>query len=211
MYRTRPPVSFASEARAIAAPSPAAADAVTLVEGLDKRSKEIDAIAITINEIAEQTNLLALNAAIEAARAGEQGRGFAVVADEVRKLAERTSQATRDIFGVTKAVQDDIHTASGRMSSVRGLVTAGVDQTERAAASLGAIVASTDATLLQISDVTTAMAEQRLASENIANNVETIAMMSNESQAALGEISSAFQQLDTLARDLQAVASRFRG
>ncbi len=184
--------------------------AVELVRGLDSRSKEIDRIAVVIKEIAEQTNLLALNAAIEAARAGEQGRGFAVVADEVRKLAERTGVATQNIFEVTGAVQNDTQSIAGRMGEVTGLVNGGVEQTERAAEYLQRISGSAEATLGQTRDVNLALSEQSQASESIARNVEHIAEMTAESDLSLREISQAFAELDVLAQELKHTASGFR-
>ncbi|GLR11622.1 methyl-accepting chemotaxis protein [Chitinimonas prasina] len=184
--------------------------AVELVQGLDSRSKEIDRIAVVIKEIAEQTNLLALNAAIEAARAGEQGRGFAVVADEVRKLAERTGVATQNIFEVTGAVQNDTQSIAGRMGEVTGLVNGGVEQTERAAEYLQRISGSAEATLGQTRDVNLALSEQSQASESIARNVEHIAEMTAESDLSLREISKAFAELDVLAQELKHTASGFR-
>jgi methyl-accepting chemotaxis protein len=197
-------------AEAITAVSTAVQGAVRLVEGLDHHSKQIDTIAIVISDIAEQTNLLALNAAIEAARAGEQGRGFAVVADEVRKLAERTSEATRNIFNVTKTVQEDVTAAANEMREVEKRVVDGVDRTGQAGDALRRIHASTEQASQRVGEVTVAMQEQRMASENIAINVETIAHAIKESDLALQEISGAFSELDALAKELNEAAAAFR-
>jgi methyl-accepting chemotaxis protein len=115
----------ASDVQAIAA---SIRDSSTVVQRLGERSQQIDGIARTIHDIAGQTNLLALNAAIEAARAGEQGRGFAVVADEVRKLAERTSRSTQEIAGVIASIIDDTTSAVDTMSGCTDKAGAGVAQ-----------------------------------------------------------------------------------
>ena len=180
------------------------------VSGLVKRSEEVGGIAGVIREIADQTNLLALNAAIEAARAGEQGRGFAVVADEVRKLAERTSGATQDITRTIRAVQSDTDVAAARMEGVRGQVQLGVDLAEKAAQSLREINDGARATLEKTREVANAAQEQSQVSNSIASNVERIAQMVEESDAAVQAAHGQVRQLDELANELNQAAAKFK-
>ncbi len=197
----------ADEIRRIAADIGAAAE---LIRGLVERSREIDTMSSVIKEIAEQTNLLALNAAIEAARAGEQGRGFAVVADEVRKLAERTARATEDITRTIRAVQGDTDTAAARMDGVSGQVSVGVDRAEKAAQALRDINEGARATLAKTREVADAAREQSEASNNIAGNVERIAQMVERSDASVQQAHAQVRELDILARDLQEAAAKFK-
>lgn len=181
-----------------------------LIRGLVERSREIDSMSAVIKEIADQTNLLALNAAIEAARAGEQGRGFAVVADEVRKLAERTGGATQDITRTIHAVQNDTDTAASRMEAVRQQVVLGVELAEKAAQALREINEGARATLEKTREVTNAAQEQSQVSNSIAGNVERIAQMVEESDAAVQSAHEQVRQLDELARELNHAAAKFK-
>jgi methyl-accepting chemotaxis protein/hemerythrin len=144
------------------------------VEGLGQRSDKIGAIVNTIQDIADQTNLLALNAAIEAARAGEQGRGFAVVADEVRALAERTTKATKEISAMIKSIQDETLTAVNSMSEGVGEVKRGTAETNRSGEALEDILNKISDLNMQVSQIATAAEEQTATTHEITNNIQMI-------------------------------------
>jgi methyl-accepting chemotaxis protein len=176
---------------------------------LGKSSKQIGEIIGVIDDIADQTNLLALNAAIEAARAGEQGRGFAVVADEVRKLAERTSKATKEITGMIRAIQDETANAVEAMESGTRQVQAGVETTTQAGASLGEIIQSAEKVGEMVTHIATAATQQSSATEEVNANVDQISRITQESAAGAQQSARACQDLSNLALDLQNLVSRF--
>jgi len=184
--------------------------ATTQIEGLAERTKQIGGVANVIKDIADQTNLLALNAAIEAARAGEQGRGFAVVADEVRKLAERTSLATKEIAQTIQAVQSDTQMVVVSMQAVVPQVTRGTNMAEEAAHSLRNINNGTEATLEKIRDIVHATAEQTSASNSIASNVEQIATMLEEADKAVQGAHFSVNTLSSMAKEIHEAVARFK-
>ena len=180
------------------------------VEGLGKSSDQIGRIIGVINDIADQTNLLALNAAIEAARAGEQGRGFAVVADEVRKLAERTTTATKEIAEMIRTVQEETKIAVAAMEEGNKQVEEGVSTIARAGDSLKEIIHMSEEVGEMVTHIATAATDQSSATEEINNNMEQIAKLVKESADGAQQSAQACQDLSGLALDLQKLVSKFR-
>jgi len=176
---------------------------------LGKSSDQIGRIIGVIDDIADQTNLLALNAAIEAARAGEQGRGFAVVADEVRKLAERTTSATKEIAQMIRTVQEETKTAVAAMEAGTKQVEEGVQTTAEAGDSLKEIIHTSEHVGEMITHIATAAAEQSSATEEINQNMEQIAKLVKESADGAQQSAKACQDLSGLALDLQKMVSHF--
>ena len=174
------------------------------------QSNKISMIVQVIKDVADQTNLLALNAAIEAARAGEQGRGFAVVADEVRKLAERTASSTTDISKVVNAMQSTTQTAVAGMESVVQRVDVGNTLSDQAATRVGEIQGSAQHVAEAINDISVALNEQSSVAQDIARRVETVARMSEENSFAAKNTAQVAEELDQLADALRQTAGRFR-
>lgn len=184
--------------------------AAAKIQQLVSRADEIGSIANVIKEIAAQTNLLALNAAIEAARAGEQGRGFAVVADEVRGLAERTAAATVQIEQMIQGIQGDTSGAVQVMSTVASQVKGGVALVESASASLREIRGGTEVALQRIREVADATKEQSAASTAIAQQVEQIAQRVDGTSVSMRSAVAAVDALERLAAGLRDAIARFR-
>jgi methyl-accepting chemotaxis protein len=187
------------------------AQSVKTIEKLGASSAEIGEITLVINEIADQTNLLALNAAIEAARAGEQGRGFAVVADEVRKLAERTTQATKQITTMINAIQRETSDAVKVMNEGNDQVKQGITLADNAGTALHGVVKSSEAMVELIQNIAAASEEQSAAGENVSASVNRITTISERSADDVGIIAEAAENLAALTSALQEALGRFQG
>jgi len=185
-------------------------DSSSVIEELGRKSAEIRNIVKVIDELADQTNLLALNAAIEAARAGEQGRGFAVVADEVRKLAERTASATREIGDMIAAVDDGSEKAVKSMQGGVDKVENGVTLARAAGETIGEIDDQTRKVISAVGDISTAMDEQRCATDQIARHIEEIARMAESNSEGTDRTRETAQTLAGLSGELKQSASRFK-
>lgn len=183
--------------------------ASSAVTTLGQESKAISAIVSVIREIAEQTNLLALNAAIEAARAGEQGRGFAVVADEVRKLAERTSASTQEIGTLISGIQAGTEGAVTSMNSGVHQVEEGMVFAENAGTSIANIRDSADQVNAAVMSISYALNEQKIAIAEIAKNVEKIASMADDSNEMAKKSAEYAAELEKLAESLRARVAGF--
>nr|WP_280102111.1 methyl-accepting chemotaxis protein [Vibrio nigripulchritudo] len=180
------------------------------VAELGKRGAEIGDIINVINDIAEQTNLLALNAAIEAARAGEAGRGFAVVADEVRTLADRTTTATEEIAQSIEAIQNETKLAVNRMDAGTTHVEEGVELAGRAGTSLEHIVAGAEAVASMIDSIAAASEEQANASAAVRESVVTVSEVSKNANSQASDAASSARELSSQTEKLKSLVSQFK-
>jgi hemerythrin len=180
------------------------------VEALGQRSDQIGAIVNTIQDIADQTNLLALNAAIEAARAGEQGRGFAVVADEVRALAERTTKATKEISSMIRSIQNETQTAVNSMSEGVQQVKQGTAETSRSGEALEDILNKINELTMQVSQIATAAEEQTATTSEITQNIQMITDVVNRNVESSRNTTVATSKLSEQVEQLHALVGHFR-
>jgi len=181
-----------------------------LIISLGERSKQIGEIIDVIKDIADQTNLLALNAAIEAARAGEQGRGFAVVADEVRKLAERTSKATTEISGMIQGIQGETAKAVSAMGNSLKRVELGARLSSQAGDALQGIVESVNGLQAMVQQIASATDEMSTVSENISSDIEVIASVSQETSTSATQIQQASLALSKVSMELKTEVDKFK-
>ncbi|MFZ6034050.1 MAG: methyl-accepting chemotaxis protein [Melioribacter sp.] len=184
--------------------------AAQIIKELGNSSNEIGNIIMVIEEIADQTNLLALNAAIEAARAGEQGRGFAVVADEVRKLAERTTKATKEIAAMIKNIQKDTDNAISSINHGTKEVESGKEKAGKAIVALEEIINSTNQTVDIVNQVAAASEEQSATSEEISRSIENISNVTRESAMGVQKIAHSAEELNSMAYRLKDIISHFK-
>jgi methyl-accepting chemotaxis protein len=181
-----------------------------VVKALGEQSRQIATIVNVIKDIADQTNLLALNAAIEAARAGEQGRGFAVVADEVRKLSEKTAGSTQEIASMIDAILRGTQDAVRSMEEGVTRVQTGVDLAKQAGSSMSDLQHNSMRMLQAVHDMSSSLKEQSVAADEIARQVERIAHMSEQNGVAIKQTARASRDLETLSGHLRHAVGGFK-
>jgi methyl-accepting chemotaxis protein len=180
------------------------------VAALGQSSLEITKITRVIDQLADQTNLLALNAAIEAARAGKHGRTFAIVAEEIRDLADRTSTSTKAIAEVIRENEQAVREAVERMGQVSGHLASGRQLVDRAGVALDSIIENSGKVLDSVKQVTQSSEEQAQTTLHIGRNIETISSVTHEAASGNQAIASAVQEMSALIEDLQTRVARFR-
>ncbi|WP_215777662.1 methyl-accepting chemotaxis protein [Paludibacterium sp. B53371] len=180
------------------------------MNALSQQVRDIDSIVTVIKEVADQTNLLALNAAIEAARAGEAGRGFAVVADEVRKLAERTGSSAQEITQMIDSIQQGVQEAVTQMNGNLHDVRQVSERAELAAQTMHQIETHSQEVNVAIGAINEALGEQREASSDLAQRMEQMTQMSDGNSATVEELATTSNQLSALSKDLSELTARFR-
>jgi methyl-accepting chemotaxis protein len=185
-------------------------DSAEVIKSLGTRSDQIGQIVGLINDVADQTNLLALNAAIEAARAGEHGRGFAVVADEVRKLAERTSHATKEISNTIYAMQSETKKAVSSMEEGVNEVGTGTSEAAKSGAALQDILRQINKVTGEINQIAVASEQETATTNEIASSIQQISEVMQETARSIQENTNASSQLANLAGSLQTMVRQFK-